>query len=56
MIRFAEVYQDETIVSTLSRQLSWSHFLDLIYIDEPLKRDFCTGVSSSVRQDLSGMF
>lgn len=45
MIRFAEVYPDETIVSTLSRQLSWSHFLDLIYIDEPLKRDFYTEMS-----------
>ena len=40
MIRFAEAYEDETIVSTLSRQLSWSHFLDLIYIDDSLKRDF----------------
>jgi predicted nuclease of restriction endonuclease-like (RecB) superfamily len=34
--------EDETIVSTLSRQLSWSHFLDLIYIDDPLKRVFYT--------------
>jgi len=42
MVRFADTYEDETIVSTLSRQLSWSHFLDLIYIDEPLKRDFYT--------------
>lgn len=42
MVRFAEAYEDETIVSTLSRQLSWSHFLNLIYIDEPLKRDFYT--------------
>ena len=42
MVRFAEAYEDETIVSTLSRQLSWSHFLNLIYIDETLKRDFYT--------------
>ena len=44
MVRFAEAYDDETIVSTLSRQLSWSHFLDLIYIDEPLKREFYTEI------------
>ena len=44
MVRFAEAYGDETIVSTLSRQLSWSHFLDLIYIEEPLKRDFYTEI------------
>jgi len=42
MIRFFGAYGDEAKVSTLSRQLSWSHFLDLIYIDEPLKRDFYT--------------
>lgn len=42
MMRFAEAFPDETIVSTLSRQLSWSHFLDLIYIDDPLKREFYT--------------
>ncbi|MDP3564913.1 MAG: PDDEXK nuclease domain-containing protein [Methanoregula sp.] len=44
MIRFAGAYGDETIVSTLSRQLSWSHFLDLIYIEETLKRDFYTEI------------
>ncbi|MDO9035551.1 MAG: PDDEXK nuclease domain-containing protein [Methanoregula sp.] len=44
MIRFSEAYEDETIVSTLSRQLSWSHFLNLIYIEETLKRDFYTEI------------
>jgi predicted nuclease of restriction endonuclease-like (RecB) superfamily len=40
MLRFAEVFEDETIVLTLSRQLAWSHFLTLIYIKDDLKRDF----------------
>jgi predicted nuclease of restriction endonuclease-like (RecB) superfamily len=40
MIRFAEVYPDETIVSALRRQLTWSHFKTVIYLDDPLKRDF----------------
>ena len=40
MMRFAEVFPDEKIVSTLWRQLSWSHFRTLIYIDDRLKRDF----------------
>ena len=40
MLRFAEVYSDEAVVSTLSRQLAWSHFLDLIYLKDPLQRDF----------------
>lgn len=40
MIRFAEVYPDEQIVSALQRQLSWTHFKEIIYIDDQLKRDF----------------
>ncbi len=40
MIRFAEVFPDEAIVSALRRQLSWTHFKEIIYIDDPLKRDF----------------
>ncbi len=39
-IRFAEIFNDYEIVSTLWRQFSWSHIKELIYIDEPLKRDF----------------
>jgi len=40
MVRFAQAFPDEAIVSTLRRQLSWSHFKTLIYLDDPLKRDF----------------
>jgi len=40
MIRFAEVFPDLQIVSALLRQLSWTHFVSLIYLDDQLKRDF----------------
>jgi predicted nuclease of restriction endonuclease-like (RecB) superfamily len=40
MLRFAEAFPDAEIVSTLSRQLAWSHFLELIYLKDQLKRDF----------------
>ncbi len=40
MILFAEAFPDVEIVLTLSRQLSWSHFLKIIYIKDNLKRDF----------------
>ena len=40
MIRFAEVYPDEQIVHALSGQLSWTHFRQIIYIEDDLKRDF----------------
>jgi len=40
MVRFAEVFSDERIVAALIRQLSWTHFRQIIYLDDPLKRDF----------------
>ena len=40
MIQFAAVFQDEQIVVTLSRQLSWSHFLALLPLNHPLQREF----------------
>ncbi len=39
-IRFAEVFQDEAIVSTLWRQLGWSHIKEILYFDDELKRMF----------------
>ena len=40
MVQFAEAFPDAEIVQTLSGQLSWSHFLAIIPLDNPLKRDF----------------
>ena len=40
MIRFAEAFPDKQIVSALRRQLGWTHFKQLIYLDDPLRRDF----------------
>lgn len=34
-VQFYECFPDEQIVATLSTQLSWSHFLSIISIDEP---------------------
>jgi len=39
-LRAAETFKEEVIVSTLRRQLSWSHIKCLIYIDDELKRNF----------------
>jgi hypothetical protein len=35
MIQFAEVFPDQEIVVALIRQLSWTHFLRLIPLDDP---------------------
>lgn len=40
MIQFAEVFSEEKIVVTLLRQLSWSHFLTLVPLKDPLQREF----------------
>lgn len=53
-LRVAEIFPDEKILHTLCSQLSWSHLRQLIFIDEPLKRDFyieiCRLEHWSVRQ------
>lgn len=53
-MRLAEIFVDEQILSTVRRELSWSHLKTLIYIDAPLKRDFyleiCRLEHWSVRQ------
>jgi hypothetical protein len=52
MMRFVTVYPDEKIVYALSRQLGWTHFRQIIYLDERLRRDFyarCVGVSVGIR-------
>lgn len=37
MVQFAEVFPEESIVVTLSRQLGWSHFFELIPLKLPLR-------------------
>ncbi len=54
MLRLAQVFPDEQIVSTLSRQLSWSHFVEIMPLKDQLQRDFyaemCRVDRWSVRQ------
>ena len=40
MARFAEVFPDREIVHALCEQLGWSHFRQIIYLKEPLQREF----------------
>ena len=40
MVRFAEAFPDMQIVSSLVRQLSWTHFIALIHLKHPLQREF----------------
>ena len=36
-------------IATLSQQLSWSHFVELIKLDDPTKRDFYIGMCAEGR-------
>jgi hypothetical protein len=40
MLQFAEVFPKEQIVVSLIRQLSWTHFLALLPLKDPLQREF----------------
>ncbi|MBW1607803.1 MAG: hypothetical protein JRJ74_06855 [Deltaproteobacteria bacterium] len=40
MIQLAEILPDKEIVMTLSRQLSWSHFVAVLPLKVDLQRDF----------------
>ncbi len=40
MVRCAEVFPDAKILHALSAKLSWTHLRRIIYLDDPLKRDF----------------
>ena len=42
MMQFAQIFNDEQIVGSLIRQLSWTHFIALIPIKDELQRDFYT--------------
>jgi len=40
MITFTDIFTEGRIVATLSRQLAWSHFIEILPLDLPLQRDF----------------
>jgi len=62
MMQFAEAFPSGAIVSTVSRQLSWSHVVELLTLADPLRREFylqmCATERWSVRtlrQKIDGM-
>ena len=52
MARFAEWMTDEKILATLSQTLSWSHFVELLPIKDPLARDFYAEMCRIERWDV----
>ncbi|MBD5801780.1 hypothetical protein AZOA_12040 [Azoarcus sp. Aa7] len=40
MVQFAEAFPDQKIVATLSRELSWSHFVEILPLKQALEREY----------------
>jgi predicted nuclease of restriction endonuclease-like (RecB) superfamily len=62
MVRLAECFSNEKIISTLSKELSWSHFVEIIPLEDSLKRDFYAEMCRlerwsvrTLRQKIGGM-
>ncbi|MBV5295016.1 MAG: hypothetical protein JZU58_21975 [Curvibacter lanceolatus] len=49
MVLFARLFPAAEIVATLSRQLTWSHFLALLPLKDPLQREFYAQMASTER-------
>ncbi len=47
MMQFASLFQNFQIVSQLATQLSWSHFIELLPIKDPLRREFYLTMAAS---------
>ena len=61
-VQFFESFPDEQIVSTLSTQLSWSHFIEILSVKAPLAREFYAEMCRverwpvrTLRQKIGGM-
>jgi predicted nuclease of restriction endonuclease-like (RecB) superfamily len=51
-IQFCQHFPDQAIVSTLSTQLSWSHFIELLPVRDALARDFYAEMCRVERWDV----
>ena len=59
MMQFALCFPESQIVATLSRQLSWSHFVEVIPLSDDLQREFYLTLAASdteVPGDCQGPF
>ncbi len=62
MMKFARLFPNYQIVATLSRQLQWSHFVEVIPIKDDLQREFYLTLAASerwsirqLRKEIDGM-
>jgi hypothetical protein len=49
MVQFAATFPDERILVSLIRELSWTHFIALMPLKDPLQRDYYAQMASAER-------
>lgn len=49
MVKFVQFFPDLEIIQTLSGQLSWSHFVQLLSIEKQVKREFYISLAQQER-------
>ncbi len=62
MVKFYKAFPEETIIATLSQQLSWSHFVELLKLENAIQREFYARMSHhegwsvrTLRERMDGM-
>ena len=62
MMQFANLFADEQIVAQAARQLSWSHFIEVLPLKDDLQREFYITMAASgkwgrdrLRKEIDGM-
>lgn len=49
MMQFAQLFPDEQIVAQVARQLSWSHFIEVLPLKNDLQREFYISLAAAER-------
>ena len=55
-MQFAQLFPDFQIVSQLATKLSWSHFIEVLPLKEPLQREFYLTMAANERWSKSNSF
>ena len=56
MMQFAACFPDFQIVATLSQQLQWSHFVEVIPLKDDLQREFYLTLAASERWSIRRLY
>lgn len=56
MVKFAVTFPDQSILATLLRELSWSHFVLLLVLKEPMQRDYYAQMAGAERWSVRALW